>query len=155
MGGGAIDATRTIPWPIRMGGSPRWNGRLGLTASPVGGDAGVGQPHAARQFSALPEDINRHAAARIPVACHADELWFDCLLYTLADLECGVLVKSAGLEKAVQELLQRFGFHDPGGGHIMSYEMGEVRLAGDGTKGGEFRRREAHLIIPVPVRIRN
>jgi hypothetical protein len=39
-----------------------------LAARAKGGDALIRRPHAARQFSGLPEHIDRHAAARMKIA---------------------------------------------------------------------------------------
>ncbi len=41
-----------------------------LAAGAVGGDALIRRPHAAWQFSGLPEHIDRHAAARMKIAAN-------------------------------------------------------------------------------------
>ena len=49
---------------------------LSLTPSPIGRHALVGQPRALWHFTCLPEHVDRHAAARIPVAADAQEMRF-------------------------------------------------------------------------------
>src|SRR4051812_32695169 len=39
-----------------------------LTAPAIGGDPLLGHPQARRRLAGLPEDVDRHAAARIPIA---------------------------------------------------------------------------------------
>jgi len=59
----------------QLGGPSLLGARLGRGAgessSPVGGDALIGQPQAFGWRAGLPEHVDRHAAARVPVAAMA------------------------------------------------------------------------------------
>src|SRR6185437_7117953 len=94
-------------------------------AAPIRRNAGIRKPYPGREPALLPKHVNRHAAPGIPVAGDADEFRLDGLLYTLADLERGVFVKTAGIAEACQEQLQRFGLHDLSRRRVVDDEMGE------------------------------
>ena len=63
----------------QRGGGRGRGGRLGpaaaahrpLSSAAIGRDAGIGQPQALGRLAGLPEHVDRHAAARIPVAADA------------------------------------------------------------------------------------
>src|SRR5829696_1495882 len=63
-----------------------------LAASAVGGDAGIGQPHGLRRLAGLPEYVDRHAAAGIPVAADAQIPGLEQLCQALADRDGAILV---------------------------------------------------------------
>src|SRR5215472_4368386 len=61
----------------------------------IGRDPLVGEPHAAGRRARLVEDIDRHAAARIPVAADAEPLRLQRLDEAARDGERAILVKGA------------------------------------------------------------
>ena len=68
-GRGGVDCNR-----LDLRGMPAAAGPGALTAPAIGRDALVGHPHILGQLAGLPEHIDRHAAARIPVAADAQPL---------------------------------------------------------------------------------
>src|SRR5450432_1393810 len=121
--------------------------------SAIGRDALIGNPHAIRQFAGLPEHVDRNPAARIPVAADAQPFWFDFTRDPLAEHHRAVLMERAMIAKARDKKLQGFRFQQPLARHIVDDEMREIRLPGDRTERGEFRRGEAHHVIGVALRI--
>src|SRR6476646_4904743 len=71
-------------------GPARW-----LTPSAIGRDALIGDPHALRQPSGLPEHVDRDAAARIPIAADAQEFRLDLGGDPLADHDRAILMERA------------------------------------------------------------
>ena len=135
--------------------------RLGLCLAPrprlaapaIGRDALVGQPDALGQAAGLPEHVDRHAAARIPVAADAQVFRLEQRIEPLADPHRAVLVKGALVAEAGEIELERLRLDQPAARHVVDHQMGEIRLAGDRAKAGEFRRGEAGDIIRVAMRI--
>jgi hypothetical protein len=101
----------------------------------------------------LPEYVDRHAAARIPVAADAQPFRLEQRHQFLADGDGAVLVEGAVVAEAVQIKLERLRLDKMSARHIVDHQMGEVGLTGDRTKTGEFRRGEARYVIRIRVRI--
>src|SRR5260370_29498572 len=70
-----------------------------LSASAIGRDALVRRPDALGQVSRLPEDVDRNAAARKPIAADAQPAWLQQRRNVLADPHRAVLVKGAVVAK--------------------------------------------------------
>ncbi len=83
--------------------------RVTSAAAAVGGDALVGQPHAAGKRARLPEHVDRHAAARVPVAADAQELRLQQSDEALADGQRAVLVEGTVVAERAEVELQRLG----------------------------------------------
>src|SRR5207237_4067373 len=82
----------------------------GSAPSPIGGDALVRDPEAGRRRAGLPEDVDRNAAARIPVAADAQPSGLHLLRQPLADADGDILVEAAMIAEPPQEQLPRLGF---------------------------------------------
>src|SRR5262249_13724318 len=106
-----------------------------------------------RQFACLPEHVDRHASARIPVAADAQPFRLQQRHELLADGDGAVFVETAVITEAAQKKLQRFRLHEPFPRHVVDHEVREIWLAGDGTKRGEFRRSEARHVARIAVRV--
>src|SRR5262249_27062467 len=78
---------------------------LSSAAAAVWRYTGLRDPHARRKLASLPENIDGHAAARIPIARHPDEFGLDRRLDALADLDGGVFMETAGVAETVQKQL--------------------------------------------------
>ena len=118
-------------------------------APAIGRDALVGQPDALRQAAGLPEHVDRHAAARIPIAADAQPFGLEQRHELLADGDGAVLVEGAVVAEAREIKFQRLRLHQPLARHIVDHEMGEIRLAGDRAERGEFGRGETGDVIGV------
>jgi hypothetical protein len=94
----------------------------------------------------LPEHVDRHAAARIPVAADAQPARRDLLGQPLADHQRAFLVEGAVVAETAEEELQRLALDQLRARGVVDHQVGEVGLAGDGAQAGEFRRGEAHEI---------
>ena len=79
-----------------------------LPAATVWRDALVGQPQALGRCRGLPEDVDRHAAARVPIAADPEPARFERLHQTLGDPQGAVLVKGALVAKRAEIKLERF-----------------------------------------------
>src|ERR1043166_4217334 len=113
-----------------------------LAAAAIGRDTLVRNPEALGQAAGLPEDVDRNAAARIPVAADAQELRLDLGGDPLADHHGAVLVESAMVAKACDIKFQRFRLEQPFSGCVVDHKMREIRLSGDWTDRCEFRHGE-------------
>src|SRR5262249_3387992 len=78
-----------------------------LAAAAVRRDTLIGHPDILRQFSSLPENVDRYSAARIPIATDAQPLRFKELRELLADGDGAIFVKSAVVAKAIEIELER------------------------------------------------
>src|ERR1700716_1224266 len=87
--------------------SPESLASLYLAAPAVGRNALVRQPDVRRQRSGLPEHIDRHSAARGPVAADAQVGWLENRRYAFADYESAFLVKVAVAPEGCEIKLQR------------------------------------------------
>src|SRR5882757_4988328 len=63
-----------------------------LSAATIWRDALIGQPQPLRRRSRLPEDVDRHSAARVPIAADAQPLRLHFAHQSLADADRHVLV---------------------------------------------------------------
>src|SRR5579872_7591814 len=123
------------------------------TPPAIGRNALIGNPHSLRQFSGLPEHVDRNAAAWVPIAADAQPFGFDLRGDTLADGDRAVLVKGAVVTEARNKKLEGFGLEQPLAGYIVDHKMGKVRLARHWTKRGEFRGGKPHDVIGIALRI--
>src|SRR6267378_5438356 len=106
------------------GSSPR------LTSAAITGDARVGQPQAFGRLAGLPEHVDRHAAARIPVAADPEPAWRQHLGESLADRQRAGLVEVGMVAEAAEIEFQRLALDELGAGCVVDHEMGEIGLAG-------------------------
>src|SRR5215204_3800888 len=74
----------------------------------IGSDALVRQPQTLRRQPGLPEDVDRHSAARIPVAADPQPAGLHLLAEPLADPDRHVLVEAAMVPERSEEQLQAF-----------------------------------------------
>src|SRR5690349_14114888 len=75
--------------------APRTATRGASATTAIRSDALIGHPQAFRRLSRLPEDVDRHSAARIPIAADAEPSRLHLARQTLADPHRDVLVKAA------------------------------------------------------------
>jgi hypothetical protein len=106
----------------------------------------IRHPDAVGGFAGLPEHVDGDAASGIPIAADAEPARLHFAAQALGDADGAVLVKAGMVAVAVQEELQRFGFDDFFGRHIIYHQVREIRLAGDRAEAGKFRADEAHEI---------
>ena len=104
-----------------------------LAASPIGGNALVGHPHALREFSGLPEHVDRHSATWIPVAPDAQPFRLEQRKQPPADRDRTVFVECAVIAEAIEVELQRFRFDKEASGYVIDDQMGKIGLPGDRT----------------------
>ncbi len=113
----------------------------------------VRQPEAGRRRARLPEDVDRDAAARIPIAADAQPARRHRRHEILGDAKRAILVESAVIAIAAEIELQRLRFDQPFHRRIIDDDMREIRLAGHRAQRGEFRRGEADEIGLARMRI--
>jgi arsenite methyltransferase len=113
-------------------------------ASPVGGDALIGNPDALGWRAGLPEDVDGDAAARIPVGPDPQPLRCQQRHQPLADVQRAILVERAVVAEADKVQLQRFGLDQPLAGDIVDDDMGEIGLPRHRAQRGELGRGKAH-----------
>src|SRR4051812_36974340 len=111
------------------GGRDYWPS--GSTPSAIGRDALVGDPHALRKPSGLPEHVDRDAAARIPVAADAQPFRPDLGCDPFADHDRAILVERAVIAETRDIELQRFRLQQPAARYVVDHQMSEIRLSGD------------------------
>jgi hypothetical protein len=128
---------------------------LDLPATAVGGDALVRQPDVRRQRSGLPEHIDRYSPARGPITTDAQVRWLENRRYAFADCDGAFLVEIGVAPERREIKFQRFGLDEPGSGHIVDNEMGEIRLPSYRAQHCEFRRREPHDVRLITMGIRH
>ena len=90
---------------LRALAAAAFGNRIRRLATPaIRRDALVGrQPHILRQFPRLPKHVDRHAAARIPVAADAQPFRVEQRGEFLADSDRAVLVEGAMIAEAVRD----------------------------------------------------
>jgi hypothetical protein len=91
----------------------------------------VRHPHAGRQLAGLPEHVDRHAAARIPIAAYAQPFRPQPGNELLADRDRAILVEGAMIAEAGEIELQGFRLNQPLGRYVVDDQMGKIRLSGD------------------------
>src|SRR6185312_6463390 len=99
-----------------------------LTPSTIGRHALIGHPQPVGHRAGLVEDIDRHAAARIPIAADAQPGGCDLPDQPLGDGEGAVLVEIAVIAKSAEEELKRLALDQPLAGDVIDHEMREVGL---------------------------
>src|SRR4051812_13316908 len=75
-------------------------------------DALVGQPQAFGRRATLPEDVDRHSAARVPVSADAQPPGLHLGHQPLADADGHVLVKAAVVAEAAEKQFQALALDD-------------------------------------------
>src|SRR5579872_5875500 len=125
------------------------------TPPAIGRNALIGNPHSLRQFSGLPEHVDRNAAAWVPIAADAQPFGFDLRGDTLADGDRAVLVKGAVVTEARNIKLEGFGLEQPLAGYIVDHQVRKIGLTGDRAKRGKFRGGKPHDVIGAALRIGN
>ena len=109
---------------IRMGalGALEWSERTenrvvpsatSSAASAVGSHALIGNPHPLWRLAALPEHVDRHAAAWEPIAADSEPSRLEQSDQVLADADGAILVEGAVIAEALKVKLQRLRFDDP------------------------------------------
>ena len=121
----------------------------------IGRDSLLGHPDALGQLAGLPEHVDRHAAARIPIAADPHPARLQQRVQALADRDGAALVEGAVISEGIQIELQRLRLDQELVRNIVDDEMREVRLAGDRAERGEFRHREARHVMGVRMRVRH
>src|SRR5262249_23898247 len=127
----------------------------GPGAGAMGGHALVRQPYVCGQLARLPEDVDRYAAARIPIAADAQEFRLEQRDEFLADRDGAILVEGADIAEAAEIELERLRLEEPFFWRVVDHEVRKIRLAGDRTECGEFRGGEPRHIVGVGMRIRH
>src|SRR6478735_11976807 len=145
----------TVPvWSLSESRPCSWSERLErLATSTIGRDALIRHPHVFRKFSGLPKHINRHSATRIPVAADAQPFRLEQRKQSLADRDRAIFVESAVIAEAVEIELQRLRFDKETRRYVVNDQMGKIRLPGDRTQSGEFRRGKSRHIIRSGMRV--
>src|SRR6476661_5263903 len=102
---------------------------IGLAPPAVGLHSLIGKPQAFRRLAALPEDVDRHAAARVPVTADAKPAGLHLGHKPLPDADRHVLVETAMVAEGAEKQLQALALDDRLGGRIVDDEVREVRLS--------------------------
>src|SRR6185369_664339 len=97
-----------------------------LAAATIGGDALVGQPQALGRRARLPENVDRNAAARVPVAADPEPLGLHLARQTLADPDRHLLVEPGMVAVRAEEQLEALALDDRLARCIVDDEVGEV-----------------------------
>src|SRR3546814_2348931 len=103
----------------------------------IGGDTLVGQPQAPGRGAGLPEDVDRNAAARIPIAADAQPFRPHLVEQAPADADGAILVEPRVTPKAGEEQLEALRFDDRRAGGVVDDEVREIGLAGHRTERSE------------------
>src|SRR5580658_5496760 len=82
-------------------------------ASPIGSDPLIGNPYPLGRVAALPEHVDRYAAAREPVAADSKPLRLEQADEVLPDAHGAILVERAVIAEASKVKFQRLRFDDP------------------------------------------
>src|SRR5215471_18261855 len=82
------------------------------TPSPIGSDAGVGEPQPGGRLAGLVEYVDRDAAARVPIAADPQPLRLHSVDQTARHHQGAVFVEGAMIAKRAQKELQRLAFED-------------------------------------------
>src|SRR5690349_3690736 len=117
-----------------------------LASAAVGRDALVRNPQISRRFASLPEDIDRNAAAGIPVAADSQPARLEKIHQSICNRDRAIFVECAVVAEGAEIQLQRLTFDQPTLWHIVDHEMCEVRLSRHWAQRCELRRREASQI---------
>src|SRR5690606_17235070 len=97
-------------------------------AAAIGRDTLIGQPQPLRRRAALPEDIDRNASARVPVAANPQPARPHFLEQALADADGDVLVEAAVITERGEEQLEALALDDGLAGGVVDYHVGEIGL---------------------------
>src|SRR6476469_9514105 len=98
----------------------------------------VWKPQAFRRRTRLPEDVDRHAAAGIPISADAQPLGFHLIREPLPDADRHVFVEAAMVAVGAEEQLHTLRFDDRLAGRTVDDQVGETRLAGHRAQRGEL-----------------
>ena len=103
----------------------------------------LGQPQAGWRLAGLIEDIDRNAAARVPIAADPQPQRLQLLIQPFGDLERAGLVEAAVAAKGAKVELQRLALDQARIRRVVDNQMGEVGLAGDraeAVNSGQVKR---------------
>ena len=121
-------------------------GALSGSARPVGGDALVGKPYALQRLAGLPENVDRNAAARIPITADPQPPRAHLVEQPLPDPDRHILVEAAVIAERAEEQLQALRLDDGLARRIVEHQMREIGLPRDRAERGELRRGEADKV---------
>src|SRR5262249_44113797 len=120
-------------------GNPR--GVSQSAATSIRGDALVRYPQVFRWHCRLPENIDGHPAARIPVSADPQPPRFHLAHQSLPDPHRHVLVKATVVPVTTEEELKTFALDDGLGRDVVDDEVREVGLTCHWTQRRELGRR--------------
>ena len=135
---------RSIAW-LYMGRTPSGE-RARVASAAVGATPWSGSHSPAGGAPDLPEDVDRDAAARIPVAADAQPRGLHLLDQPLADADGHVLVEAAVVAERAEEQLEALRFDDRLARRIVDHQVREIGLAGDRAQRSELGRGEADQV---------
>src|SRR5690606_30180580 len=122
-----------LPWcPCVTGWPPP------LPAPAIGRNALFGEPQSRGRAPALPENVDRDAAARVPVPADTQPLRAHLVHESLADADGDVLVEAAVVAERSEEQLEALGLDDRLCRGVIDHQVGEVGLAGHRAQRGEL-----------------
>src|SRR5438270_415173 len=101
-----------------------------LPPAAVARDPLVRQPQPFGRRGGLPKDVDRHPAARVPVAADPQPLRLHLVSKPLPNADGHVLVKAAMVAERAEEQLEALALDDRLGGRIIDDEMREIGLTG-------------------------
>src|SRR6202044_4285044 len=127
--------------------------KLPSAAATIGSDALIRNPYPLWRLAALPEHVDRHAAAREPVAADSEPSGLEQSDKVLADAHCAILMEGAVIAEAGEIKLQRLRFDNPSVRRIVDDQMRKIGLPCHRTHRRELGRGEAGDIIRIGVRI--
>src|SRR5579863_3163484 len=113
----------------------------------------IGQPQILWRRAGLEENVDRHAAARIPITADPEPARLDRRAEAVGDQQRAALMKAAVVAERAEEQLQRLALDDMLRRHIIDDEMREIGLAGERAETRELRRVEADEIDRARIRI--
>src|SRR5687767_14891632 len=135
-------AARAVAQPPRLSHTLGWRS----AAATIRRHALVRDPEACRRATGLPEHVDRHAAARIPVTADAQPAWCEELDQSIRNGDGAVLVESPVIAEARQVELERLALDEPPCGCVIDHEVREIRLAHHGTERRELGCREPRQV---------
>src|SRR3546814_300627 len=116
-------------------------------------DARVGKPQPSGRRPRWPEDVDRDAAARIPVTADTQPAGPHLVEQAAADADGAILVKARMVAERAEEELEALRFDDRFAGGVIDDEMREIGLAGHRAERRELGRGEADEIKLARARI--
>ena len=90
-------------------------------SSAISGHALIGYPQVGRWSARLPEDVDRDAAPRIPIATDAQPAWREQFDQAIGDLQRTVFVESAVVAERGEIELELLRLHEPAVRHVVDH----------------------------------